>query len=62
MDETTLYYFVLGDKLPTYYDVCIQVRLAAPATKSEKRKQVIRAYAKALHNYSIFQGFCSLVL
>ena len=50
MDETTSPYLVLEDKLPTYYSVCIQVKSAASALKSETKKQAIRASAKALYN------------
>ena len=42
--------FVLGDKLPTNYDVAIAIFSVAQKLKSDKMKHCIRAYVTALIN------------
>ena len=40
--------FILGDKLPTYYDAAIAIYSVATKPKSKKMNSVISAYVKAL--------------
>ena len=40
--------FVLGDKLPTYYDAAISIYMVATKPKSKKMVSTINSYTKAL--------------
>ena len=40
--------FVLGDKLPTYYEAAISIFSVAAKPSSSKMKKTINAYAKCL--------------
>ena len=40
--------FVLGDKLPTYYDAIISIHMVATKPKSKKMISTINSYTKAL--------------
>ena len=40
--------FVLGEKLPTYYDAAISIYMVATKPKSKKMVSTINSYTKAL--------------
>ena len=40
--------FVLGDKLPTYYDAAMSIYMVATKPKSKKIVSSINSYSKAL--------------
>ena len=40
--------FVLGDKLPTYYNTAISIYMVATKPKSKKMFSTINSYTKAL--------------
>ncbi|CAL4059740.1 unnamed protein product, partial [Meganyctiphanes norvegica] len=42
--------FVLGDKLPTFYDAAMQICGVSPTPGSKKRSSAVYAYALALQN------------
>ena len=46
--SSNLLHFILGDRLPTIYDVAIQIYQICPTLTSAKSKKVVSAYVDAL--------------